>query len=93
MTRIGKTKFFFWTGLTGMTSLLILMFLWSMIPFGGDTLPHVLEQFWGIQFLSSAILLSLFWGLLGVGTMLLLTLRRVAVPEDEAEQSMQRSLK
>lgn len=93
MKRIDKAKLYFWSGLTGMNSLFIVVFLWSMIPFGGETLPHAIEQLWAIPFLSSAILVSLFWGVLAAGIILLLTLQPAAVRADETERSMQRPLK
>ena len=89
MKQIDKTTFF-WSGLTAMNSLFILVFLWSVIPFGGETLPRVMEQLWTIPFSSSAILVSLLCALLAAGIILLTALHPAVVPAAEVEQRVKR---
>lgn len=60
---------FFWASITVMSGLFLLLLLWSVIPFGGKTLPHILEQSWGVAFHYSALAVSLACGLLAVGAM------------------------
>lgn len=60
---------FFWAGIIVMNGLFLLLFLWSVIPFGGKTLPHILEQSWDVAFHYSALAVSLACGLLAVGAM------------------------
>jgi hypothetical protein len=92
MKQRGKTAFF-WSGLTAMNGLFILVFLWSVNPFGGETLPHVMEQHWNIPFLSSAMLVSLFCALLAAAIMVLPTLHPAAVTADEVDRRLQQSSK
>ena len=60
---------FLWSGPLLMAGLFMLVLLWSVLPFGGETLPHLLEQTWNIAFRSSALIVSLACGLLAVGSM------------------------
>ena len=90
--QLGKTTFF-WSGLTAMNSLFILLFLWSVIPFGGKTIPHVIEQVWNIPFSSSALLVSMLCALFAVGTTVLMALHPAAVPADEVESYLSQSLR
>jgi hypothetical protein len=87
MKNSGKTTFF-WSGLTAMNSLFIIVFLWSVIPFGGETFPRIIEQLWNIPFHVSALMVSLFCALLAAGIILLTALHPVAVPAVEVEQPM-----
>ena len=68
MKQIAITTFF-WSGLTATVSLFLLLIIWSLFPFGGATLPHVLERFWAIPFRVAALLISLACGLSAVGAM------------------------
>jgi hypothetical protein len=67
MKRIEIT--FFWSTLTLLTSLFLLLLAWSLIPFSGATLPHILEQLWQISFHTSAGFVSLICGFLAAGVM------------------------
>ena len=92
MKQRGKNTVF-WSGLTVMNSLFVLVLLWSVVPFRGETLPHAIEQLWTIPFSTSAMLVSLFCALLAAGIMALLTLYSGAAPAMETERSAPRSRK
>lgn len=76
---------FFWSGLTALISLFGLALLWSVIPLGGETLPHVLEQLLSVSFASSAMLVALLCALLAAVTMGLMMLHPTSEPADNAE--------
>jgi hypothetical protein len=59
----------FWSALSLISCLLILLLLWSVIPIHGITLPHLLELVWNIAFHSAALIVSLTCGVLAVGVM------------------------
>ena len=61
-------KVFFWGGLTALTGLSTLVAAWSVIPMGGETLPHNVERLLPIAFTSSALLVSVLCGMLITGT-------------------------
>ena len=61
-------KVFFWSGLTAMTGLSMLTMAWSILPMGGETLPHHVEQMLPIGFHLSALLVALLCGFLSTGT-------------------------
>ena len=86
MKQRGKSTIF-WSGLTAMNSLFMLVLLWSVIPFGGKTLPHAMEQFWTIPFSASAMLVSLFCAVLAAGIMVLMMLHPAAVPAVERNEA------
>lgn len=77
---------FFWSGYSAMNGLFLGLFLWSVLPFGGQTLPHILEQSWDITFRHSALAVSLACGLLAVGA-ISLTLLSPAVLDREHEET------
>ena len=61
-------KVLFWSSLTTMAALSILMMAWSIFPMGGETLPHHVEQVFHIAFRSSALFVALLCGVLATGT-------------------------
>ena len=62
------------SGLSLMTSLFILLLLWSVIPLHGITLTHLLEQVWNFTFHAAALVVSLTCGVLAGGVMSLMLL-------------------
>jgi hypothetical protein len=89
MKQIGKTSLF-WSGLTLMNTLFFMVILWSLLPFGGNTLPHTMEQLWNIPFPSSALLVSLFCALLGTAIMVLMNFHPAAVALATVEHGLKR---
>ena len=66
MKRVGK-QVLFWSGLAVTSNLFIVLLFWSLIPFSGETLPHLLEKLWKISFHISAGFVSFICGLLAAG--------------------------
>ena len=87
----GVKTIFFWSGLAALNSLSVSVFLWSVIPVGGSTLPHLIEQDWNIPFSSSALLVSLCCALLATGAIGLMALNPVAVSVEDVQQNLNRA--
>jgi hypothetical protein len=78
MKKPGKTTVL-WSSIAIINIVFMLLLIWSLVPFGGDTLPHILERFLAISFRTAALLVSLICGMLAVGSMSLTLL--APVPE------------
>jgi hypothetical protein len=89
MKQQSKTTLF-WSGLIGINSLFLTVFLWSLIPLGGETLPRVMGDIWDISFPLSALLVSLCCALLAAGSLGLMTLHPATEPAADIEQRIDR---
>lgn len=48
--------------------------IWSLVPFGGNTLPHRVEHLLDLSFNGAALVVSFLIGMLGVGALGVATL-------------------
>ena len=80
-----EKKVLFWSGLTTMAGLSIVLMVWSVIPMGGDTLPHHMEHVFHMAFHSSAMVVALLCGVLAAGTIGLTLL--IPEPMETAEET------
>lgn len=68
-----------------MASAFVFFIVWSVVPIGGQTLPHLLEQNWHWSFRFSTVLVSLMEAVLGLGTILVFA--AIAVRNDDSGKS------
>lgn len=67
--RIQKGYVFF-AGMA-LVSIMVLFVIWSVMPIGGETLPHLLERNWQWSFRFSAMLVSVITAIVGVCALVL----------------------